>query len=245
MQEIQESIFHFDPVTREFRGAGPALMGPQGDVQVPAFATLTAPPEQSADSRLIAIAGEVDPAAHTCTWTSVKSWRGIVVYRKGDGSSVAIGPRGIGDWTGLGCLPSVFTEEPRPSDFHVWGANTWVLDIERAKDAKRAEIDVECSTRRTCPFVSGGVQFEATPSATVQILSAAQFAGVAKLAGREYTALLSTADGLSVLLDADQLVEVAMSLGQHQAAVQSTVERLKAEVGGSSDLESLAAISWP
>lgn len=243
MQDMLHLIYHVDPTTSEFLRAEPALMGPAGDIQVPAFATLTTPPEASPGNIAVVI-GEIDLVTHACTWTSVKSWRGIVVYRKGDGSSVAIGPRGIGDWTGLGDLPSVFTEDPRPSDFHVWRADTWMLDVELAKDAKRAEIDAECSTRQACPFLSGDYQFAATPAATAQILSAAQFAGVAKLAGREYTAFLSTADGLNVLLNADQLIDVAMSLGEHQAAVQFMAERLKADVAGASDVESLSAIVW-
>lgn len=245
MQETQSTVFHFDPVTREFRGAGPALAGPAGDIQVPAFATLTAPPEQSADSCMIAIAGEVDPVAHTCVWGEAQSWRGQRLYRTSDGAAVNIGADGIEGWPGIGHIPEGLTGDPRPSTFYVWTGGAWSFDLVSAKEKKLALLSKECMERQASSFRSGAQTFPADATSVSTILSAAQIASVAKAAQQDYRAFVSTASGAVVELDADSLIALALALGEHQGNCRKTAEMLKAAVKAATDEVSLEAVAWP
>lgn len=79
------AVHHFDPNSLVYVGIGVAYIGPAGDCQVPAFATLEVPPEAPAGSvaRAASIVGD--------TWEIVRDWRSTPVFRIVDGSRYEFG----------------------------------------------------------------------------------------------------------------------------------------------------------
>ncbi|MCW3482125.1 hypothetical protein OL229_21625 [Neisseriaceae bacterium JH1-16] len=63
-------------------------------------------------------------------WKAVRDWRDATLYRCADGQPVTLSADGAGlvDWDGLGALPVGYTEQSRPSAYHVWQQDGWWLD---------------------------------------------------------------------------------------------------------------------
>lgn len=110
-------VYHFDDATGVYTGEG-QLIGPAGDVQVPAFSLLTAPPA-AADGF---VARAVTSAAGDVSWVTARDYRSVDVYRTSDGTQVRIGDEldGGSVWTGLGQLPDTLTSTARPGAAYTW-----------------------------------------------------------------------------------------------------------------------------
>lgn len=241
---MDKIIYHFDPTTGEFLHSGPVYIGPAGDEQIPAFATVTPPPDL-ADGHVAAVVPGSAGADHSCAWSLVPDWRAATLYQTDDGAVVQIGQAGLAGWSGLGQLPGGVTDIPRPSLSHLWSGNAWAFDLPAAKAAKLSAIDDQCAAALVAAFEAGGHRFNADPVSMASILAAGQIAGIAKSAGREYSTSLVAADGTEVGLDVDGLIDVALALGEHQDACRKTAKQLRDEVANAGDAQTLAAIEWP
>ena len=241
---MDKIIYHFDPATGEFLHEGPVYFGPEGDEQIPAFATLTPPPELAEGFVAVVERGSLT-AEHACTWSQVRDWRTTAIYRTADGSPIQAGAEALASWAGLGDLPSGITDILRPSANYVWSGTNWEFDLATAKVAKLAAIDEECAAREASPFEAGGHSFSADPVSIAAILSAGQIAGIAKVAERAYSTNLVAADGSEIELDVDGLVDLALALGAHQNACRQTAKQLRDAVSAAESEGALSAIGWP
>lgn len=122
-------IFNYHPQTGQFLTPGVAdenPLEPEAPI-VPGYATPTAPP--TAGERQVAVYRTADGHAPQNwgegSWTLVPDYRGTQLYRTADGSKFQFG----GEYSGLGDLPLFLTDEPRPSDAHVWQNDEWTLDV--------------------------------------------------------------------------------------------------------------------
>ncbi|WP_186071758.1 DUF4376 domain-containing protein [Burkholderia gladioli] len=237
------SVYHFDDVTGVYTGVGFALLGPAGDVQVPAFSTLVAPPV--CQDGYIAQAA-VD-AAGSVVWAAVRDLRAVPVYRVTDGSLVRLGDTITegSAWTGLGELPPTLTTLPRPTEACVWQSGAWVVDLAQAKAAKVAAINAERDQRQGAPFSFNGKEFGADAASISRITSAASLAALARAAGSAYSVDLPAVDGADVTLDADGVTALAGALTAAVSAVFDTARKLKAEIDAASSVAELDAIAWP
>ncbi|MGS0980653.1 DUF4376 domain-containing protein [Burkholderia glumae] len=237
------TVYHFDDVTGVYTGVGFALVGPAGDVQVPAFSTLVEPP--AVQDGYIARSG-VDASGRTA-WAAVRDLRAVPVYRVSDGSVVRLGDT-IAEgavWTGVGELPPTLTSLPRPTEACVWQSGAWVVDLAQAKAAKVAAINAERDQRQGAPFSFNGKEFGADAASISRITSAASLAALARAAGSAYSVDLPAVDGADVTLDADGVTALAGALTAAVSAVFDTARKLKAEIDAASSVAELDAIAWP
>ncbi|WP_416053143.1 DUF4376 domain-containing protein [Cupriavidus basilensis] len=243
MEHAETVIYHCDPATGEFLGSGAAYIGPAGDVQVPAFATVTPSPE-CPEGHVAVMVGAPDPIDHTCQWAVVMDWRGEALYSTADGSAFEFG-LGTLAWHGLGDLPEQLTSEPRPSAFHIWLEGAWTFDLVLARAAKVAEINAERARREVTTFPYAGKRFDADEQSEKRIVSATQLASLAKNAGRAFSMAWTAADNTEVELDADALVDLALALAAHRDGCHRTAKLLKDVAAVAGDEAALAAITWP
>lgn len=243
MEHAETIIYHCDPATGEFLGSGPAYVGPAGDVQVPAFASVT-PPPGGPEGQVAVMLGVPDPVDHSCQWAVVTDWRGTALYRTADGTAFEFGQGDLA-WHGLGDLPEQLTSEPRPSAFHVWAADAWTFDLVLARAAKVAEINAERARREVATFPYAGKRFDASDQSEKRIVSATQLASLAKTAGRAFTMAWTAADNTEVELDADALVDLALALAAYRDGCHRAAKLLKDAAATAGDEAALAAIVWP
>lgn len=241
---MDKIVYHFDPDTGELLGSSPIYTGPAGDEQVVAFATLTPPPEAAQGYVAVVTAGSLT-RDYACSWSLVRDWRDVELYRTADGTPVRGGAPELGGWSGLGVLPATVTDVQRPSPSHLWSGDAWLFDLAAAKAAKLAEIDEQCAAEMVASFLAGGHSFSADPVSVASILAAGQIGGIAKAAGCEYSTTLVAADGAEVEFDADGLIDVALALGVHQDACRKAVKQLKDAVQAAGEESAIAAIKWP
>lgn len=234
-------IYHFDPSDLVYTGFSTAHIGPAGDVQVPAFAMLDAPPKAPAGyvTRATSIVGG--------SWAFVRDWRSTPVYRVVDGSQCEFGTSDAhsAEWDGIGDMPASFTELQKPDGFCAWNGAAWAFDVVAARAAAVAAVDVKRDEVLASPFVYGENRFNADPGSIAQIAAMAQLATVAKLAEQPYEAIWTSADGVDVMLDADGMVGLAMAAAARQPAVYQTATQLKNQIAVAVDEAALAAIVWP
>ena len=118
------TIYHYHQASGEYTGSTQAQMSPlEPDVPlIPAHATQSAPPQAGAHQAAL-----FDASAQK--WQLVPDWRGVQLYSTVDGSEVA---------AELGQTPvdCAATNNPRPSEAHIWKAGKWALDA-----AKQAALD--------------------------------------------------------------------------------------------------------
>lgn len=241
---MDKIIYHFDPATGELIGSGPVYIGPAGDEQIPAFATVTPPPDL-VDGHVAVAALANLTAEHACSWTLVRDWRQAALYRTADGTAVQAGAAELNGWSGLGDVPAGVTDAPPPSSSYVWSGEAWVFDLAAAKAVKLAAIDDQVVVEMAKPFRVGTHTFNADPVSAASILAAGQIGGIAKSAEREYSASLPAADGSEVELDADGLIDAALALGAHQDACRRTAKQLKDAVAAAGEESAIGAIKWP
>lgn len=115
-------LYHYDPDNKEYLGSGEAQLDPlENALQkkeayiVPANATIDVPPQ----------AGEREAVVYRDgSWHTVPDHRGEIWWRQ-DGTQYRI--------EALDIAPAATDVEhdPRPSVFHVWPGDAWVLDRER------------------------------------------------------------------------------------------------------------------
>ncbi len=241
---MDKIIYHFNPGTGEFLSSGPVYIGPEGDEQIPAFATVTPPPEL-VEGHVAVVAPGSSVSDHTCSWLSVRDWRRTALYRTADGTPFRVGDGTSAGWPGLGDLPPELTDLAKPTGFHAWSGSHWELDLRAAKVARLSEIDAACAAKQAAPFKAGASVFAADPISVARTLAAAQIGGLAKATGRGYSCFLRTSEGNEVELDADGVVEVAFALAEHRDACSRICRQLQAEVEKATDEEMLASIVWP
>ncbi|EHP39439.1 tail fiber assembly protein [Cupriavidus basilensis OR16] len=241
---MDKIIYHFDPTTGELLASGPVYIGPAGDEQIAAFATLTPPPDPTEGYVAVVVPGSLT-AGYGCSWSLVRDWRLTVLYRATDGAPLQAGASELAGWSGLGEIPVNITAQPRPSSSHTWSGGAWVFDLVAAKAAKLVAINAEWAQRQASPFAFGGHKFDADPVSTARILAAGQIGGIAKGAGRTYTASLPASDGSDVDFEADELVNLAMALAEHRDNCYRIAGDLKALLSTAASEEELAAIVWP
>ncbi|HEM8493974.1 TPA: DUF4376 domain-containing protein [Burkholderia multivorans] len=235
------AVHHFDPTSLVYTGSSVAYIGPAGDCQVPAFATLNAAPEASAG--YVARATSIDSG----TWEIVRDWRSTSVYRIVDGSRYEFGTSDARSaaWDGIGDMPAGFTELEKPEGFYVWDGAAWVFDLVAARAAAVAAVDAKRAEILAAPFQYGENRFNADAGSIAQIAAMAQLATVAKLAEQPYTVIWTSADGVDVTLDADGMVGLAMAVAARQPAAYQIATQLKAQIAEAQDEAGLAAIEWP
>lgn len=92
-------------------------------------------------SNAVEISFELPPPESGRTWALVNNiprevidQRGLV-YRKEDGSQQL--------WSELGELPTAFTIEPWPGNYHIWKDNTWQFDAESQLSDLKAQVLVQ------------------------------------------------------------------------------------------------------
>ncbi|MDS0859956.1 DUF4376 domain-containing protein [Burkholderia pseudomultivorans] len=234
-------IYHFDPNDLAYTGFSTTHVGPAGDVQVPAFAMLDAPPEAPAGyvARATSIVGGC--------WEIVRDWRSTAVYRIADGSQYEFGTSDARSpaWDGIGDIPASFTEVQKPNGFYAWNGTAWEFDVVAARAAAVADVEAKRAEVLVSPFEYDGHRFNADAGSVAQIASMAQLATVAKLAKQPYTAIWTSADGVDVILDADGMVGLAMAAAARQPAAYQIATQLKNQIEAASDEAALAAIVWP
>ncbi|WP_179894885.1 DUF4376 domain-containing protein [Burkholderia sp. JKS000303] len=181
------------------------------------------------------------------TWEVVRDYRSTAIYRIADGSLYEFGVSDAQSisWNGLGEIPAVFTEQPKPAGFFVWDGSTWVFDLEAARAAALADVDAKRDEVLASPFVYDGNRFNADAGSVAQIASMAQLATVAKLAEQPYTAIWTSADGVDVTLDADGMVGLAMAAAARQPVAYQIATQLKNQIASADNEAALAAIVWP
>lgn len=125
------TIYNCDPNSGKFLFSSQADPSPleEGIWLIPANAYLDPPPVVRTGEGVIRENGQ---------WKVVPEYH-CIVYRTEDGEAVELDL--------LGDLPSEFTLEPRPTEFHTWGSKEWVKNdavelAERCK-AERAWRNVE------------------------------------------------------------------------------------------------------
>ncbi len=122
-------IFNYHPVSGELLGPGIADNNPlePDDPIVPGFATPSAPPARS--ERQVPVYRDAKGYAPQNwpegVWTLVPDYRAVPLFRTADGSAFVLGA----EYSGLGDLPPFLTDEPRPSQAHVWQNDEWTLDV--------------------------------------------------------------------------------------------------------------------
>ncbi|WP_321933721.1 DUF4376 domain-containing protein [Burkholderia cenocepacia] len=243
MEQLKETIvYHFDDRTGAYVGSGTAIVGPAGDVQIPAFAT-TQPAPDVPDGHVARLTSN---AAGDEAWIAVQDWRHADLYRTVDGKPYVVG-QPVDDlaWDGLGELPAALTTVAPPGRFYAWSNGTWSFDLSAARDAAVADINLERDRRQIAPFEYGGHRFNADANAIANIASATMLASIAKQHEQPYSIDWSTADGAEVTLDADGVIALAAALNGHIANLHATARDLKAAIGAATSQAELTAIVWP
>ncbi|WP_321883616.1 DUF4376 domain-containing protein [Burkholderia cepacia] len=235
------TIYHFDPETLVFTGSGTALIGPAGDIQLPAFSSTIGPGEVPA--------GKVARAAsiECSNWSFVDDNRTTPVFMTADGARYALNsPLPDGSrWDGLGEIPGSLTTSAKPAGHFTWDGAKWVFDLGTARLYANAAVDAKRDEVLASPFVYDGNRFSSDAGSISHIASMAQLAAVAKLANQPYTAIWSTVDGGNVELDADGTVALAMAAAARQPSAYQIAAQLKGKIAEAEDEAALAAITWP
>lgn len=241
-QPKETAIYHFDDRTGAFVGCGIAIVGPAGDVQIPAFATTLAAPDVPAGH----VARLTSSTAGDETWIAVQDWRDATLYRTGDGTRYTIGQAVDGVvWDGLGDLPEALTTIASPGLFYAWSDGAWRFDLSAAQAAAVAAINLERDRRQTAPFEYGGHLFSADANAIANIASATALASIAKQHDQPYSIDWSTSGGTEVTLDADGVIAMAAALNGNIASLHATARDLKGKIQAATSEAELAAIVWP
>ncbi|MCA8059484.1 DUF4376 domain-containing protein [Burkholderia cepacia] len=235
------TIYHFDPETLVFTGSGPALTGPAGDVQLPAFSSTISPGDVPAGkvARATSIEG--------MEWVLVDDSRTTPMYRTADGVPYDLGAMLPGGerWNGFGGIPASLTALAKPVGHYAWNGTSWAFDLASARAAAVAAVDARREEVLASPFAYNGNSFSSDAGAISRIASMAQLATVAKLAGQPYTAIWSAVDGSNVELDADGTVALAMAAAARQPSAYQVAAQLKSQIAEAQDEATLAAIAWP
>ena len=142
---------------------------------IPAYATVQDAPSVQAGQ----VAIYVDPHGvppmnwEFGEWKIVPDYRAIPLYSVPSGEPYEIG----GQYAGVGPLPAMVTDQPRPSPAHGWRDGAWVLDEGLAAtlrvDAARIKRQAESARARTAiePLqmaVELGIQTEAEGAALIE-----------------------------------------------------------------------------
>ncbi|MDY7807764.1 tail fiber assembly protein [Burkholderia stagnalis] len=127
-------IYNYDFKTGAFTGAGepdPDPMSP-GRWLIPAFASIKKPPKPGDREWPFWING---------AWTMKPDFRNVPLYQTANGAPASINEPGV--------VPADvdLTDEPKPSDVHVWRDGAWGPDEQLVEHKARADATAEFATR--------------------------------------------------------------------------------------------------
>jgi hypothetical protein len=178
-------------------------------------------------------------------WKAVHDWRGATLYRCADGQAIALDAHGAGlaDWDGLGSLPAGYTEQPRPSAYHVWQQGTWRLDADGA--ARQLADHIAAATTRlddhAAAIYARWTRFEAEYAEREAAARRYRDAGYQGEPGR-YLASYAEASTQAPQAAADSILMQAERLHQAQAALAALRMR-KYELARQDSIDAVATLS--
>jgi len=119
-----------------------------------------------------------------------------------------------------------------------------VVPLERLKEIKKNQINVERNTREQSVFLFRGKAYDANKDSVQRTSIAAQNALVAKVTGAPFAVNWTLADNTAVTLDADGMLGVSQALATHSATVHGIARELKVLVDAAETPEELESIAW-
>lgn len=218
------NIYHYNPITGEFLSVGLADPNPlePGKFLIPAHATEIEPPVTS-EKQVAVWKGSA--------WGVEEDNREEVLYKTTTGEEIKISE--------IGPLPWDCTRTPRPSEFYFWDGQCWVLNFNKACEAKCQEI----ASARYASEISGitvdNIKIKTDRESQALITGAVLQA----LQDPAYSCQWKTEAGF-VSLTAEQIQGVAVAVRQH---VQGCFDReavLTELVKAATTLEELEQIKW-
>lgn len=114
--------------------------------------------------------------------------------------------------------------------------------LNQAKEIAWERIKQSRSTAETKPFTFNGQLYDANIE---KIGGAVQMALIAQVAGAPFSIDWTLADNTVVVLNAQQMIGVGVSLGQSIAAIYDTARSLRTTINNATTAQAVDAIVWP
>ena len=137
---------------------------------------------------------------------------------------------------------------PKPTPHHVFDYATkqWIdpRTLQDFKDAKWAEIKQHRDAAENGGFDWGGSSFDSTPISQSRIQGAAQLATLAMINNQPFSIEWTLADNSVRTLNAEEMIDVGMVLGQHINNCHAKARLLRAKIESAQTKEEVEAIHW-
>jgi len=123
----------------------------------------------------------------------------------------------------------------RPSPFHAWRNKCWVPELDKAKAARRKEINAARDLAKSSVFAFAGKTFDADPASISSLMLAVQ-AGV--------PVVWRCADNSDLALTSDMLAAIPAAIASHNQSQHDKAVMLKRHIDGADTIEQVLQVEW-
>jgi len=227
-----KTVYLYDESTGEYLREYIAQASPvrQGEFIVPTHSTDIAPP-------LIA---DYWPVFQNGSWVNIRDYRGIV-WEKSSGLSI--------EYDQLGDLPSHLTAIPKPDGFYKWAVDSWVVDLDAARQSKSIELKSAAASAITAGLnsnVLGGAHSYPSTATDQQNLNGLVTESLLPDSGDEYKFWCADSNGLWArrVHTKLQIQSLGKLFSAHVKNQQQHYESKLQLLSNAADIETINAIEW-
>lgn len=169
-------------------------------------------------------------------WEYVEDYRNKKCYSTENGAEIEVNE--------LGKLPKSVTDQERPNVFAKWNGKTWVTDLEKAKEAKREEINNARTNAELSGFVYENKPFDSDRDSISRISNAAITAQSTLLMQQPFNVAWTLMDNSVMQLDAKGVLGMQSAMVQNVDAINTKSRELKLKIDDAKSIEELEEITW-